>query len=745
MLVKRWFPRHSTAVLILLMLASPGWAAQYTPVLAPTDSARIDISDRGRQARHPITLNEIVSHRELGGLSLAPDGTRLAFVVRQGFRDLNAFRAALYVVGTAPGSVPVKLLEEQSTSGLRWTPDGRFLTYLSSKSGTVQLWRVNPATGAAAPVFQHAPGPDHSALRQAYTPSDSTPIGVLSYEWSPDGQQVAFIAPAPPDTAALRAQTRQGVIYDDERMGFLDFVHGTWGREGVELWVYDLASGRERRLRRFDGDEIGSLAWAPDGRRIAVSYLTAPVQQESMIFWNHDVGVISVDDSALTPVATGEAFEDHPAWSPDGRSLAFISSQDERSSLGIVRLATRERRDLGRGTIGRTASRLWWYPTGSQLLVEARGTEARLRGKSALYAVALADGAARPVSQDEASLDNCTVSADHALAACVRQGAMVSPDPAVVRLATGAARPLATVNPEFRDIVLGEVTEVRWTNRYGDSTNGYLVKPVSHTPGRRYPLLVITYGFRGDFITDAEWMPNYPVQAFARDGFAVLLVNAPPVRGWVGKDFARGAHAEGYSPLASMEEGVRMLVRQGLADSTRVGVLGVSYGCFLAEFALTHSTLFHVASVANGGDYNPGTYWALGRRPYRENYERVLGGPPYGETLTNWQQFSPALNAHRVRAPVLMEFSPQEGILGLEMSAALRRHGVPVEFVVYPDDGHIFTQPEHRYYSMQRNLDWFAFWLQGREDPDSTKQEQYARWRAMREELTALVRRSGAE
>jgi dipeptidyl aminopeptidase/acylaminoacyl peptidase len=286
--------------------------------------------------------------------------------------------------------------------------------------------------------------------------------------------------------------------------------------------------------------------------------------------------------------------------------------------------------------------------------------------------------------------------------------------------------------------VLGDVDELRWRNRYGQETNGFLVRPVGYVEGNRYPTLVVLYGFEGKFITDGEWITSYPVQAFARDGFAVLMINYPRVRPWTGSDFRQGALAWGDGPLASIQRGVELLVEAGITDSTRLGVLGWSYGCFLAEFAATRTDLFRAISVGNGGDYNPGVYWAQGRRAIRVNYERVMGGPPYGETLANWIAFSPAFNTHRAQAPVLMEFNPMEAIFGLEMFTAFRRHDVPVEFVVYPGEGHIFVQPQHRYYSMERNLDWFNFWLRGREDESPAKHEQYARWRAMQ---TTIVSR----
>lgn len=122
--------------------------------------------------------------------------------------------------------------------------------------------------------------------------------------------------------------------------------------------------------------------------------------------------------------------------------------------------------------------------------------------------------------------------------------------------------------------------------------------------------------------------------------------------------------------------------------------------------------------------------------------EGLFGGPPYGDSYKNYEVFSPALNAHRVRIPVLREYGPEVGFQSFEFYSALQRDGVPVEQVFYPRETHICSQPIHRFHSMQRNLDWFRFWLLGKEDSDPTKREQYQRWRAMK---VALKNRSNTK
>ena len=698
------------------------------------NAPQIDISRHGHaaEARHPITLDEIVSFREVKEPLRSPDGSRIAFLVTQAFRQCDCDRTALYVVAVAPGSVPAKLLEEPSLSNLRWTPDGKTITYLSAKSGSQQLWRVNPDTKAAEQVFTHVPGEDQTITRVGYHPSDKTPIGVFTYEWSPDGKRLAFTGSPPIDKAEVERLNKQGVLFDDKMTSFTIMTE-SWIRVPTQLWIFDSEKGTEQQIWQNDG-EISSVAWSPDSTRIAVAYSAPPKLKDSEVYFNQDVGVIAMSTKEFTPIATGEAAETLPEWSPDGKYLAYSSWMGyEDSPIMMYDFATKTQRAV---ISNANTFHYWWADNSKELIFEARGRGKR-RTRSGLFRVSVKGEAPVRITPESDHVADCDGPKRNE-SVCIWQSSNVPPNPSLVDLATAKIRPLADINPQMENITVGHVTEMRWTNKYGAETTGYLLKPFDFTAGKRYPLLIILYGFEGKFVTQAEWLSSYPAQAFARDGFVVLMTNYPPYDNWKGKDFARGSVAEAYSPLSSIETAVNRLVQDGIADSHRVGIMGISYGGFLTEFSITHSNMFQVSSLVDGGGYEPVGY-GLGNHSSRENDERVLEGPPWGKTLANWVKFSPPMNVDRVSGPVLMGFNNHEAFYGFEMKSALERAGVPVEFWVYPGDGHIFTTPEHRFLSMQRNLDWFNYWLQQKEDPDPAKHAQYARWGEMKKQLAARL------
>jgi dipeptidyl aminopeptidase/acylaminoacyl peptidase len=709
--------RH--CVLTLAISAVAVMPADKTSGDWPTGAAST-LAAAGQSGKPSITLEAIVERRDLAEISMSSDDRSVALLTVEGSLASNRYSYTVEVASSRSNSPPRQLLRQTARLWrVRWSPDGRWLSYLSDGEDFTQLWGIDTRTGT----------------RRLITRERS----ISAYEWSPTGQSIGFTTTVPLSGHERDRLESAGVLYDDETMVYSDLLGRSWGRRPGELRILDRASGVDRLLWTSD-DEMPELAWSPDGNWLAVGYSAAPVQQRSMVFFNQDIAIVSASDGSVRQVIAGEAHEGRLAWSPDGRALAFTSVlENATSSLKIVDASTGHQTEYGLGALGQRVAGLWWDARLPYLWFERAGFGLTPRAMSGLYRLDFRSGAVMLVSRGAGHLSACTLGASRRFAACINQAPSLPPQPAVVSLLSTDVRLLNSPDQRFKEMRLGAVRELHWRNRYGDETNGLLVYPLQYSPRRRYPTLVVLYGFDGKFLTDAEWITSYPVQAFSRDGFAVLLVNPPPHKAWSGRSYAQGTEAVGYSPMASIEAGVHLLTREHIADSARVGILGWSYGCFLAEFAIAHSQLFKAASVGGGGDYNPGIYWLLGRRTFRENYERVLGGPPYGATLKNWLAFSPAFNLANASAPVMMEFSATEALFGLEMSTALRRQDLPVDFWVYPDEGHVLMHPKHRYHSMERNLEWFRYWLQGWENPAPEKYGQYQRWRGM---ASALERRA---
>jgi dipeptidyl aminopeptidase/acylaminoacyl peptidase len=689
-------------------------AGQTTPP-DKNEQSLIEIKPIPQSTKHALTLQEIISIRKPAQPRLSPDGTQIAFIVEQAFLDRNNSRSALFVVKTDGKSGPVKLLEENGISQLRWSLDGKFINYVSSKAGASQVWRVPPEGG---------------------TPEQVTYVkkGVGAFAWSPDMTQIAYIVSIPVSESEKEKAKADGIVFDGS-LSWFDVLNKAWIKKPQELWIYDILQRREEKITDSIqvGGIFGDLAWSPDARKISIAVVIP--DQKSTVRATRHIGYISLVNHQYSPLVTLKGASFSISWAPDSKAIAFLSEGDiegkpRRSwfSLFTASLSDQKIKQLTETSAGGIANH-WWSHDGKSIFYERT-----IAGVASLYSVPSSGGEVRKITQSNDVLYSFSFDERQSRAACIRQNSMTPPDVAVFDMLDGIPRTLTTLNPEYKNIRLGEVSTLTWKNQKINDGRGYLIKPLDFSPGKRYPLLVILYGFTGAFISQAQGFTSYPAQVFAANGFAVLLWNPPAFSagypGYTEGNFAEGSLAEADGPLESVHNAVKTVVDMGIADPGKTGIMGWSYGSFVTDFTITHSQLFQVASSGEGGLYNPFGY-VIGSQRFQES---VMGGPPYGRAEKNWRQVSPALNAGNVNIPVLMEYV-DKNVYALDFFTALKSQGKQVELVFYPDEGHIFSQPNHRLSSMSRNLDWFNFWLQNKEDPDPTKFEQYARWRAMRKEL----------
>jgi dipeptidyl aminopeptidase/acylaminoacyl peptidase len=708
----------------------PSAYAQKVPPPAIEENSRIHFLPVANREQHVLTLQEIVETRRIREPVISPDGNAVAFIIERASLERNERRSGLYVVSADRGAVPVRLLEEGNISSIQWVQSGKYLTFLSSRTGSRQIWRVPTSGGEPEPLFSH-------------------PGGVKQYEFSPDGNLVAFIA------ADIVEDKENGITDDAKGIVFnrsaSNGVYGWIARratarppEPVKLWIYDVRLEKAEKLEltirswRVD-DRVGlTMVWSPDSRKLAVRF-SRPANEKDISGLNHDIGVISLETRTYVPLVTWGGFNSGINWSPDSGSIAFVSQGGTGDKIiqKPVSLFVKNVKDgnllkinLEKGH-GKNILNAGWSKDGRRIFLEMGVPPG---GERALYELNLKDGWTKLLSPNDEFLSAFTLSNDQTRAACIREGPTTLPEIAVLNLKSEGLNTLTDLHPEYRNIRLSKASKLPLKNKYGIAARCYFLKPLDYVEGRKYPLVVIFNHYAGQFMSDS--LGNYPFQAFAASGHAVLAITGGQSEPYRFGDFREASVSWAYDPLASIEQAIETLVKMGIADPKRVGIMGWSYGNFLTNFAITQSNLFTVASSGDGSLFNMGSYWNVGAEQ-QKMYDGAMGGGPYGSTYKNWQQISPTLNADRVRIPVLLETTDTTIMGELEFYTAIEKQGGQSELVIYRNAIHEFNrgQPKQSFYSMQVNLDWFNFWLQGKEDPDPSKQQQYIRWRAMQDEF----------
>jgi dipeptidyl aminopeptidase/acylaminoacyl peptidase len=665
---------------IVTVLVSPQWcdaaAAQFDPI-------PVNIPEIGQEQPRPILLTDLVQIRDITGLALSPDGKNVAFVLSEARADSNSYRTGLFVCSTGPGAVPRSLgnagpptwnsIGQIVRQTPQWSPDSRQITYMMAVAATRQVWSWDSESGAQRQLT-HQPG------------------DVVSYEWSTKGDTILFETEVEPSSQGNSPP--DGVRYDGT-------LHVWEGRPILELlresqpkprstWIYETTTGVERPASSDDEAKFSRPSHAPEPQGIGsrtsfnnryrayIYQFTKPEESSYYAFAAFLEDLRSGHRTRLTPISP--------------------------TSIPV---------------------RLWWTRDDRELLIEQS-----IDGNENLYSISIENITIRQVSRSDDNLSDFSFDREYSMAACIRQNSTKPPEIGILALKDGQARTLVNVNPEFGNIELSSPTKLEWLNKFGDRAFGYLVRPLNYVAGRRYPLVVTTYRAGTEFLRGAVG-DEYPIQSLAASGFAVLVFDAPPRPTTGVGDFSRQL-MDWASPLSSLEKAVDTLDDMGVIDRNRVGISGLSYGAEITEFAITHSGLFAAAADSGGGGRDPLFYFISDDSWHKEFAEWGLG-PPEGESAPLWRQLSPALNASKVSAPLLIQAAESEYLAALQFYNALKDDGKAVELFVYPGERHVKNQPIHRLHVYERNLDWFKFWLQDVVDQDPARKDQYDRWRKLRD------------
>ncbi len=584
----------------------------------------------------------------LGDPQMRPDGKVCAYVERG--------RVFTVPVPAGPAREVAKGLRP------RWSPDSRSLAYLDTQ---VQVYDL--AQGAARPVT-------HSL----------TPVS--AYSWTADGRAIAYLA------ADLGAEPDPVVNDRDYRY--------------TRLYLQPLDDENARLLTRTNRHVV-SFALSPDGARAVVAAQPTPRPRDT---FHADLFEIDLRTAVEKPLVTQPGRDADPSYSPDGRWVAFHSQGGTlnyfaarhvalvASGGGAVRYLTKDPNvpvDVFRG-----GNSFAWSPDGGVLYYNAgRGV------RDFLFRQNLSTGTIEQVAERVASAASFTPDLSRAVylkAAGDRPPEIALREGSSESLLTHAHDALAAY-PKLNPRV------VSWKSRDGLAVQGVLHLPFSYRPGHPVPLLVELHGGPTGVALDSFPVPRtYPTQVFLENGIAVFTPNFRGSSNYGAEFRLKNIESQGFGDFDDVMTGVDRLVEEKIADPDRLGVMGWSYGGYLSAWVIGHTSRFKAASVgAPATDWI--TYYAQSDGP-REVLWTYFGGTPWDKP-GNYERHSPRAGVATARTPTMLQVGALDINHNNEIYWSLKDRDIPVEYVVYPREGHGFVEPAHQRDLMERNLRWFTRWL----------------------------------
>lgn len=633
-------------------------------------------------AGRTMTVDDYFAIKDVGEPRLSPDGEWVAYTVTSTSLDAEKAESRIWMVPAAGGDAIPLTAEGYSARRPRWSPDGKYVSFLAARGGDeAQVWTLYRAGGDAQPLTD-------------------VPQGVESYDWSPDATKLVLVVrDAKGDEEEEEDATPEPWVLDRlqfkrDRVGYLD-------RRRTHLYVFDVSTHALAQVTSGDFDD-SSPAWSPDGRLLAfVSNRTDEPDAND----NRDIWIVVADTTdrgrTVRRLTANPGADDAPAWSPDGRTIAFVTVTEPDiiwyatehlavipSRGGAARVLTA---DLDRNV--RTPQ---FAPDGRWILfiLEDAGQQHVARIDATGGRVSRPIAGSRRVSEPMVGEDGRVVT--------------VISEPhvpgEVLLLARDSLRRLTSTNDSLMaSLRLADVEEVRFPSADRTEIEGFIFRPPGFDSTLRYPTLLRIHGGP---VSQYDFGFNFDAQLFAAHGYVVVMINPRGSSGY-GQDFSLAIwQAWGGKDYEDVMAGVDYAIERGYADPDRLGVGGWSYGGILTNYVITKTDRFRAAITGASEVLYVANY---GHDHYQRQWERELGLP--WEKRELWERISPFNDVENIVTPTLIMGGERDWNVPIQNSEqlyqALRRLGRTTQLVVYPGEAHGIRKPSYIKDRYERYLAWY--------------------------------------
>ncbi|HYL84272.1 MAG TPA: S9 family peptidase [Candidatus Angelobacter sp.] len=666
----------------------------------------------GGQAAPPprlITIDDYFQIHSVRDPQLSPDGLYVTYTVEAALLKEDKNEDRIWMVPTAGGEALALTAGGHSSNHARWSPDGKAIAFLSERGeGKTQVWLL----------------PRHGGEAERLT---DTAQDVEDFAWAPDSRRLVLVLRDPSSEeleaakekkerpAAAKEKTKTQKPWVIDRLQFKMDEIGYLDRRRTHLYTFDLAAKSLKQVTSGDYDD-SEPAWSPDGKLLAFSSNRS--QPDPDATYDINIWVVAADNTdkgaRLTQVTTNPGADTTPAWSPDGKWITYVTQLDPKlfdyatKHIAVSPASGGEAKVLTQA-LDRMSSDPHFTPDGKHIffICDDDGTQN-------VCSVSFGDGTvgARPVPGR--LMVNAYSIGGGAAGNIVAQVATLDRPDELFSVKNGKLTQITHTN----DLLMSQLKlthgeYVHFKSKDGTTVSGYLYKPVDYVPGKKYPTILRPHGGPvWAYYAEFDHLP----QLYAANGYVVLFPNPRGSTGY-GQKYDQAIWADwGNKDFQDDMAMVDYAIEQGIADPEKLGVGGWSYGGISTDFIIAQTNRFKAAISGAGAAFFTSLY---GHDHYQRDYEAELGQPWQNKAV--WEKVSPFYRVGNIKTPTLFmggEIDWNVPILGGEqMYQALKRLGRTTELVVYPGEYHEFKTPSHIKDRLERYLAWYNHYVKGDSAP----------------------------
>ena len=673
---------------LVLVWTGPVCAADKDMSAADKEATGVETATEASDVEENVTKwtpAVMMQTSRVGNVRVAPDGKQVVYTQTHAVMtdEKSRYITQLFMADTDGKRQRQFTSDEYSSGNPKWSPDGNWLAFTSSRAGWTNLYAIRADGGEAIQLTE---------AKSALT----------NFIWSPGSDRIAFLMvnePTEEDKKKSKARDDQVTVDEDYRYQHIWLVG--MPKEGEQPKPKQLTKGDFNVSLSY----ASGLDWSPDGSRVVYSHTPTPKLNDRT---ESDISSVDIETGEVSALATSNASEYAPLYSRSGDRIAFVMTDDppswvQRSRLAVMPakggepalLAENSNADLtpmGWASTDKSILAFEFYKTSSRILsIPTNGKEIEI--------LAEPDAFVSAVSLNRTGTRFGMVIADTDRPA----------EAHVSRVKRYKPVQVSSANTDMPELPLGRTRVISRQSTDGLEIEGLLTLPVDYRNDEKYPLLLIVHGGPASHYTRGFIGASslYPVAAFAAEGYAVLRAN-PRGSGAYGIEFRALNKADwGGMDYTDLMAGVDHLVREGIADSERLGVMGWSYGGFMTAWIITQTNRFKAASI---GAPVANLIGMNGTTDIPDFVPDYFGGE-FWELEELYRARSPLFQISNAKTPSLIQHGQADRRVpisqGFELYRALKRLGVEVKMVIYPRSPHGPAEPRQVLRVMEGNMDWF--------------------------------------